>query len=73
MEALERNDPDVAEKAMQRHINYGLRHIQETLAQELGPDTSRLATSLERTLNVAPRAWRKKPARHKSSASRNSE
>jgi len=58
-EALERNDPDVAEKTMRKHINYGLRQIQETLAQQLGPDTSQLPSSLGRTLNVAPRAWRK--------------
>jgi len=73
MEALGRNDPDVAEKAMRRHINYGLRQIQETLAQQLGPDTSQLPFSLGRTLNVAPRAWRKKKlARDTSSASTNS-
>jgi DNA-binding GntR family transcriptional regulator len=73
MEALAGKDPDVAEKGMRRHINYGLRQIQETLAQQLGPDTSQIDLSLERASKVTPRAWRKKPAHHTSRASRNND
>ncbi len=64
MEALVRRDPEVAERAMRRHINFGLREIQETLAQQLGPGSSRLGgPSLEGRLKAAPQGWRKKSVR----------
>jgi DNA-binding GntR family transcriptional regulator len=71
MEALVGKDPEVAERAMRRHINFGLRQIQETLAQRLGLDPSKLGrSSLERRLKAAPQGWRKKSARRSSAASR---
>jgi DNA-binding GntR family transcriptional regulator len=71
MEALVRKDPEDAERAMRRHIKFGLQQIQETLAQRLGLDPSKLGrSSLERSLKAAPQGWRKKSVRRSSEASR---
>lgn len=69
MEALAGKDPEIAEKAMRRHINYGLRQIQEVLAQQLGPDAPRLS-QLGRlppdTISKAtPQGWREKSGRRR--------
>lgn len=67
MEALVRKNPEVAERAMRRHINFGLRKIQEAFAQQLGLDPSRLSrASLEGSLISAPQGWRKKSLRRSS-------
>jgi DNA-binding GntR family transcriptional regulator len=62
MEALSGKNPEVAERAMRRHINYGLRQIQETLVQQLGPIVPRFGRikplPSERTLKAAPGEWR---------------
>jgi DNA-binding GntR family transcriptional regulator len=71
MKSLVGKDPEVAERAMRKHINFGLQLIQETLTQQLGLDLSKLGrSSLERGLKTAPQGWRKKSARRSSVASR---
>ena len=70
MEALVRKDPEVAERAMRRHVNFGLRQIQETLAQQLGLDPSKLGrSSLGKSLKAGPQGWREKSVRCSSVAS----
>ncbi len=66
MEALFRRDPEVAERAMRRHINFGLREIQETLAEQLGSDPSKLGRSSGESSKAASQGWRKKPVRRSS-------
>ena len=72
MEALGGKDPDVAEKAMRRHINFGLQQIQETLAQQLGPGASQLSRlgdlSFEATPAASGQGWRRRHGRRSSSA-----
>ncbi|HUX09499.1 MAG TPA: GntR family transcriptional regulator [Terriglobia bacterium] len=74
MKALTGKNPEAAEKAMRRHINYGLRQIQETLAQQLGPDApqfARLGTaSPDGTAKPVPRGWRKRSGRRAAAASK---
>ena len=71
MEALVGKDPEVAERAMRRHINFGLQQIQETLAQHLGLDLSKVdRLSSEGSSKAAPKGWRKKSVRRSSVTSR---
>jgi DNA-binding GntR family transcriptional regulator len=71
MDALAKQDCEVAERAMRRHINFGLQQIQQTLAQQLGLDPSKLGrSSLERNLKAASQGWREKSVRRSSLASK---
>lgn len=67
MKALTGKNCDVAEKAMRKHVNFGLRQIQETLAQQLGPSPSRLSRSSRKSSKETSLGWRKRPARRSSS------
>jgi FCD domain len=70
MEALVGKDPEVAERAMRTHINFGLREIQETLAQQLGPGPSRAGRASGKSPKAASQGWRKKSVRRSSLASK---
>lgn len=68
MEALAGRDCEVAERAMRTHINFGLREIQETLAQQLNPRLSRAGRASGKSPRAASLGWRKRPVHRSSTA-----
>lgn len=67
MKGLVGKNPEAAERAMRRHVNYGIPQILERLDQQLRADvprTERLSTYSQRgTSQQAPRRWRVKHKR----------